>query len=299
MSKNPEAPIYHHPLQNFMAQKISLYSESGGVGKTTISVNLAAALTRRGYEVLAIDFTGQPSGLTSYFGKDDLYSNGAEENLYAGLMNEKTQLKSTIVHGSEFDFIPTNFMLSALGREENHQDRIFYLDRKLNKLLEDDEISYDFVLIDTPASFGYLADNAIIASDKILTPLEFSSRSTSTMQSVTESLDILQSIFKENNKQSRFRNLGIIPSMVRPHTKIFQQTLEELESHGYTFAPVSIKKLEIFKQAWAKNMSIFTFAENVNRTLNKNEQAMLDECYELADFVADDWTPDELFYAHI
>ncbi|MEH3034750.1 MAG: ParA family protein [Aeromicrobium erythreum] len=149
------------------AQVIAMCNQKGGVGKTTTTINLGAALVEAGRKVLLLDLDPQGS-MTVGLG---LNAHELEQTIYHVLMDRELELRdiirSTSVEG--LDLAPANIDLSAaemrlvteVGREQ-------VLARVLRPVLDD----YDVVLIDCQPSLGLLTVNALTAADGVIIPLE-------------------------------------------------------------------------------------------------------------------------------
>lgn len=150
-----------------MAGKIiAVANQKGGVGKTTSTVNLAAALGARGYEVLLVDIDHQGNA-TSGLGitKKDL-----TDSVYELLIGQK--LADEVIRKTAFpgvSVIPA--AISLVGAEielvemENRENR-------LKRALASKRESYDFILFDCPPSLGLLTLNALCAADTVLIPMQ-------------------------------------------------------------------------------------------------------------------------------
>jgi len=147
---------------------ISVFIQKGGCGKTTTTINLAAALQRRDRKILLVDADPQASLTTA------LDVNKKSVNLYSELIKEIKGGESDIGRAlvttrSGLHLIPASAELSnaeielagAYGRE--------YM---FKWMMEKIRADYDFVFIDCPPSIGLLTVNALLASDYILMPLE-------------------------------------------------------------------------------------------------------------------------------
>ena len=175
---------------------ISVINYKGGVGKTTITANLAAELAWRGYNILLIDLDPQASLTFSFFTVDDWERNYADNktirNWYDAYIDEDQylELSSLIVNlrrisqmtNGSVDIICSHLSLinidvelaTRLGGASPRQSRNNFL-RLHSRLLdglesEDIQEEYDFVIIDCPPNFNIATKTAIVASDRVLVP---------------------------------------------------------------------------------------------------------------------------------
>ena len=148
------------------ARIISLCNQKGGVGKTTTTINLGAALAAYGRRVLAIDFDPQ-GALSAGLGVPTHDVTTIYDLLLSGSTNPHDAIQKTSVHN--LDIIPANIDLSAAEVHlVNEVAREQILARVLRKISGD----YDVILIDCQPSLGILTVNALTASHGVLIPLE-------------------------------------------------------------------------------------------------------------------------------
>ncbi|MDQ3157069.1 MAG: AAA family ATPase, partial [Actinomycetota bacterium] len=160
----PEPPA---PKPGNRATVIAMCNQKGGVGKTTTTINLGAALVETGRKVLLVDFDPQGS-LTVGLGFN---AHELEQSIYHVLMDRELGIKDILLETTvpNLDLIPANIDLSAaemrlvteVGREQA-------LARILRPILDD----YDIVLIDCQPSLGLLTVNALTAANGVIIPLE-------------------------------------------------------------------------------------------------------------------------------
>ena len=147
-----------------MAKIIAIVNQKGGVGKTTTTVNLTAALAALGKRVLLCDFDPQANA-TSGMGVD---KNTASPNVYDVLINGADPRRG-VVTTHYGDVLPSNKALAGAGVE-----MIALPDREhlLRKALEVLSPGYDFIFVDCPPSLELLTVNALCAADSLLVPVQ-------------------------------------------------------------------------------------------------------------------------------
>jgi chromosome partitioning protein len=148
-----------------MACILAISNQKGGVGKTTTSINLAAALAQAGERVLLVDLDPQGNA-TSGLGVDVDDSPGS----YALLMG--TASLEDVVCTSSLDGLHVAPATRALVGAEVELVGRDGRDRALRKALGPARAAYDWVLIDCPPSLGLLTVNALVAADRVLIPVQ-------------------------------------------------------------------------------------------------------------------------------
>ena len=163
----PNFPKPLPPTPGRAATVIAMCNQKGGVGKTTTTINLGAALVETGRRVLLVDLDPQGS-LTVGMGFN---AHEMDQSIYHVLMDRELGINDilvkTLIPG--LDLVPANIDLSAaemrlvteVGREQ-------VLARVLHPVLHD----YDVILIDCQPSLGLLAVNALTAANGVIIPLE-------------------------------------------------------------------------------------------------------------------------------
>lgn len=154
-----------------MAPVVALLNQKGGVGKTTLTVQLGGVLADRGWDVLAVDL--EPEGaLTSILGFDDVYGDLEKTVTMHELLLDPPahadHADELVLEGPEFDLLPANERMvdqisSAL--EGEHRDR-----QRLGMALESLRDQYDIILVDNEPSVNILTDNALLNSDGVIIP---------------------------------------------------------------------------------------------------------------------------------
>ncbi len=153
-----------------MGKIIAIANQKGGVGKTTTTLNLGAAIAEKNKKVLLVDSDPQASltiscGIEMKELEKSLYDaiieeNGEGENFVKGIII-RTKIKNV-------DLLPSNIDLSTAEIElMNMYDR----ERILKSILEPLKTYYDYILIDCPPSLGILTINALTAADEVIVPM--------------------------------------------------------------------------------------------------------------------------------
>jgi chromosome partitioning protein len=201
----PEPPLLngHGP-----ARVVALCNQKGGVGKTTSTINLGAALTEYGRRVLIVDFDPQ-GALSVGLG---MPAHMLEKTIYNVIIERSISIDDAIIRTSvdNLDLLPSNIDLSAaevqlvaeVGREHT-------LVRALRPVID----VYDFILIDCQPSLGLLTVNALAAADSVLIPLECEYFS---MRGVALLTDTIEKVRERLNPKLEIS--GILPTMYDPRT---------------------------------------------------------------------------------
>ncbi|WP_394342438.1 ParA family protein [Rothia uropygialis] len=148
------------------ARVIAMVNQKGGVGKTTSTINLGAALAELGRRVLMVDFDPQ-GALSAGFGVNP---HELDTTIYNVMMDRKVEVHEAVrtTDFENIDLLPANIDLSAAEVQlVNEVAREQVLSSALTKLKEE----YDVILIDCQPSLGLLTVNALTAADGVIIPL--------------------------------------------------------------------------------------------------------------------------------
>ncbi|WP_420830830.1 ParA family protein [Actinomadura graeca] len=159
----PEPPAEHGP-----ARIVAVCNQKGGVGKTTTTINLGAALAEYGRRILLVDFDPQ-GALSVGLGKGD--PRQLDLTIHNMLLEKDTEWEDVVIETGVdgMDLLPSNIDLSGAEVQLVHEvGREYILQQSLKSAVP----HYDYILIDCQPSLGLLTINALAASEGVLIPLE-------------------------------------------------------------------------------------------------------------------------------
>ena len=148
---------------------ISVTNQKGGVGKTTTTINLAAALSQLQNKVLIIDLDPQGNASTGLGVEVADRELSTYEFLVEGVSLEKVTMETEI---SGLDIVPATIDLSSADIDLISNEKRSYLLHAALRKKQQDKQKYDYILIDCPPSLNILTVNAMVASHSVLIPLQ-------------------------------------------------------------------------------------------------------------------------------
>ncbi len=208
---------------------ISIYHNKGGVGKTTVSTNLAAALSKKGYKVLLIDIDAQANstfatGLVKFeFEEDDDLRDRNICNLIASGDSDSiadVYRESQYFNDPEIHVIPAH--INLIDKQSDLTTMVTSRTR-LVKQLKHVEDTYDFVIIDTPPSRDIYAEVALIAADYLLIPSDlkpFANQGLPTVKDFIKKMNESREAFS----RAPIELLGVLPSKISTNARYLQYT---------------------------------------------------------------------------
>ncbi len=209
-----------------MAKVISLVNQKGGVGKTTTSINLAAALGKEGKKTLLIDLDPQRNATTGLG-----YSNGDYDHDIYEVMTGKCFIKDAIVKTKfkNLSILPSTINLAGVDVEfvkNMLDDKEFKQNDQLKLAVSQIKDRYDYIIIDCQPALGIATMNALVASDSVIIPVQCEFFA---LEGITQLLNSI--IMVQSSMNPKLRIEGVLLTMLDGRTNIGLEVIEEVRKY--------------------------------------------------------------------
>lgn len=203
-----------------LARVIAVTNQKGGVGKTTTSVNLGAALASLGRRVLLIDIDPQ-GNTTSGMG---INKADVKHCIYDVVINDVSAVDAILPTRTEnLSIIPATIQLAGA---EIELVPIMSREVRLRRAIQSLRGSFDYILIDCPPSLGLLTVNALTAADSVLIPIQCEYYA---LEGLSQLLNTIRLVQKHLN--SRLQVEGVLLTMFDARTNLGVQVVEDVKKY--------------------------------------------------------------------
>ena len=206
--------------EEFMGKVIAIANQKGGVGNTTTSINLSAALAAKNKKILVID-TDPQGNTTSGFGVDKNNLDNTIYELFLGECSIQECVIKDVVKG--VSLIPSNVNLAATEIELIGVDKKEFILRNEVDWIKD---QYDYIIIDCPPSLNMLTINSMTTADSVLVPIQCEYYA---LEGLSQLIHTVNLVKERLNPELDME--GIVFTMYDSRTNLSAQVVENVKSH--------------------------------------------------------------------
>jgi chromosome partitioning protein len=197
----------------------AIANQKGGVGKTSIAVNLTATLAHYGQRALLIDLDPQGNATTG----SGIDKNSLEKSLYGVLLGEYDVASARVRANGNYDVLPANRELAGAEIELIQIERREY---RLKEALAAVDADYDYALIDCPPALNMLTVNALTAADAVIIPMQCEYYA---LEGLSDLVGTLRKV--KANLNPKIEIEALVRTMYDPRSSLTNQVSDEIKSH--------------------------------------------------------------------
>jgi chromosome partitioning protein len=202
-----------------MARIFVIANQKGGVGKTSIAVNLCASLAHYGRRALLIDLDPQGNATTG----SGVDKTAAEKTIYGVLLGDYAVADAVVATEGNYDIVPSNRDLAGAEVELISIERREY---RLRDALQAAVKDYDFVVIDCPPALNMLTVNGFAAADAVIIPMQCEYYA---LEGLSDLVGTLRKV--KQNLNPRIEIEALVRTMYDPRSTLTVQVSDELKRH--------------------------------------------------------------------
>jgi chromosome partitioning protein len=202
-----------------MARVFVIANQKGGVGKTSVAVNLSASLAHYGRRALLIDLDPQGNATTG----SGVDKSACDKTVYGVLLGEHTLREAIIACEGNYDIVASNRELAGAEVELISMERREY---RLRDALVDAARDYDFVVIDCPPALNMLTVNGFTAADAVIIPMQCEYYA---LEGLSDLVGTLRKVKQNLNPAIEIE--ALVRTMYDPRSTLTVQVSDELKRH--------------------------------------------------------------------
>ena len=230
---------------------IAVTNQKGGVGKTTTTINVSAAIALMGKKVLVVDMDPQGHSTISLAANPEKH----EKSLYDVLMNKSEKLEDIIVH-SNIPGLDVAITKISMAKLEPSLSGEFDAHFRLKDALEQVRGRYQYIFIDTPPTLGLITLNALVASNFILIPIQSSYLCLEGTDDLLETIEKVKRIANPHLKV-----MGVVITLYDKRTNLARDVVDRIKAvFGNKLFKTFVSKSVKLEESPAYKESIFTYA---------------------------------------
>jgi chromosome partitioning protein len=240
-----------------MEHTFAVANQKGGVGKTTLSINLAAALAEQGRRVLVVDLDPQgncTAGLGVELKSPHPAHATSEKSTFHLLTDEDTHLADIVKPSSTPNVFVAPGSIELAGAEVMLASQVSSEMALSDKLL--DAVGYDYIVIDCPPALGQLTTNALTAADSVIIPVELGRWALAGMNQL---LATIKTVKRRLNPDLTVR--GLLPTMYDPRTNHSKELIEYIsKTYPELLMRSRVQVSTIVKEANTQGLPVLAYA---------------------------------------
>ncbi|SDG31264.1 ParA family protein [Halorientalis regularis] len=267
----------------------TVYSEAGGVGKTTLAANLAKAEVRAGRDVLVIDLDTQEASLSHLLDVADERNDSEADSLLRHMIDRPRGPVEDLIRTSEgIDIVPAHNILEYASkhlrrREEEAADfgETFNPNKQLLRVLREAGVheTYDTLIVDPPATADIKLHNAIHATRHVVIPFEPSGKGYESVQGLDQLVGGL-----EDNLDIKVGVLAVVPNRYKGMNDQ-DRFLETLQEDGWDIPVTLRERSSMLEGCWAEQCTAYRYVEEHRDRKRDHEVETLEKIDDLAEHI--------------
>ncbi len=224
----------------------ALFNQKGGIGKSSIAVNLAAASAKAGLKILFIDLDVKGNGTQYILGEAYDPLSGVEDFFQNQLSLYFREPVTSLIHQSVYDSLstmPSGRGLLKLEHKLESRYKVYELKECLNELKQD----FDRIYLDTPPALNLFSRSAMIAADRVVVPLLCDAF---LKLALYQSIETIEEIKANHNAQLSLE--AIIPNQTPATANFPQQLIDELKANSLPVLKTTLSSSVIKRKSYEK-----------------------------------------------